>query len=101
MQPQINNMQPRIPREPLNRGASVNIPLIAIAWTLVAVKVFGLAFMGFSLLASGVFEVGYTVAGVVLIRSANRTNKVNGWILVCYELFQVLLGAGQSLSHPR
>ncbi len=92
-------MEPRTPRPSLTETTGANIALIALAWTLVAVKIVGLAFMGFSLMASGLFEIGYTVLGVILIRSHNRTNKINGWIMVCYELFQVLLGVGRGLSH--
>ena len=62
-------------------------------------KVIGLGFMGFSLLASGLFEFGYTILGIVLIRSANRTNKINGWIVVCYAMLQFLIGVGRGLSH--
>ena len=92
-------MSPRIPRPPLPRAAEANIALIFIAWTLVAVKIIGVGFMGFSLLASGLFEFGYTILGIILIRSANRTNKINGWIVVCYELFQGFIGVGRGLSH--
>ncbi len=90
-------MQPRIPRPPLNQKGA-NIALIAITWTLVAVDIFGLSFMGFNALASAPFEFGATITGIILIRSPNRTNKINGWIVVCYILFQFLIGAGRTLS---
>jgi hypothetical protein len=91
-------MQPRIPRPPLNQTQGANVALIAITWSLVAVDVFGLGFMGFTMFASTPFELGYNVTGVVLICSRNRTNKINGWIVVCYGLFHFLLGMGRALS---
>lgn len=67
-------------------------------WTLVAVKILGIGFMGFSLVAIAPFELGYTILGIVLVRSHNRTNKINGWIVVCYELFVCFVGMGKGLS---
>ena len=91
-------MQPRIPRPSLNQTRGANIALIAITWTLVAVDVVGLGFLGFSTLASAPFELGYAITGIMLLCSPNRTNKINGWIVVCYALFHVLLGMGRALS---
>lgn len=92
-------MSPRIPRLPLPRDKGANTALICITWTLVAVKIIGFGFLSFSPLASSLFEFGYTILGIILIRSSSRTNKINGWIVVCYEIFQFLIGVGRGLSH--
>ena len=87
-----------MPRPSLYQKPGSNTALIAIMWTLVAVKIIGLGFMGFSTLASGPFEAGYTVLGIILARSSNRVNKINGWIVVSYALFECLIGAGRAIS---
>ena len=91
-------MEPRMPRPSLYQKKGTNTALIAVMWTLVAVKIVGLGFMGFSTLASGPFTIGYTVLGIVLARSSNQVNRINGWIVVSYTLFEFLIGVGRGLS---
>ncbi len=92
-------MHPRIPRLSLYQKLAVSTALIAIMWMLVAVKILGLGVEGFSTLATASFEVGYTILGIILARSPNRTNKINGWSVVSYALFELFIGMGRAISH--
>ena len=91
-------MQPRMPRPSLYQKPEVKTALITTMWMLVAVKIIGLGFEDFSILATAPFEAGYTVIGIILARSPNRTNKINGWVVVGYALFEFLIGAGRAIS---